>query len=171
MLQTVLSPIAIAVRDQTLLATPTVDAERVRAMCGEILEINTIDIRLDSAEMKAVVASVMEGVHAATARSRADTLEMAMHAIARFASTRGNSDPTVVAAVICDAASVIEVNEADRESYLESMIDAVLTACDHLLGPEREELAAFLRNALPMFFEKRTGGTPDESAQREPGTS
>jgi hypothetical protein len=169
--QTSLSPIAMTVRDQTLGVIQEIDADRVCSICTEVLEANTIDIPLDSAEMKAVVASVMEGAHAATARSRADTLEMAMHAIARFASTRESSDPTLVAAVICDAASVIEVNEADRQSYLDSMIDAVVAACDHLLGPERDELVAFLRNALPVFFEKRTSGVSDESAQREPGTS
>lgn len=171
MTKTLLSPIAITVRDQTLGVMQEVDPDRIRLICKEVLESNTVDIPLDSAGMKAVVGSVMEGVHAASARSRADTLEMAMHAIARFATTRENSDPTLVAAVICDAASVIEVNEADRQSYLDSMIDAVLAACDHLLGPERDELVAFLRNALPMFFEKRTTGTSDESAQREPGTS
>lgn len=140
-------------------------------MCGEILDANTTDISLDSAEMKAIVASVMEGVHAATARSRADMLQLAMHAVARFASTRENTDPTVVAAVICDAASVIEVSAGEQQSYLESMINAVLAACDHLLGSERAELAAFLRNSLPVFFKERTASTSDESAPREPGTS
>ncbi|MAY74870.1 MAG: hypothetical protein CMJ31_09200 [Phycisphaerae bacterium] len=169
--QTVLSPLAITVRDQTLLAMQAVDTERVRAMCGEVLEANTIDIPLDSSEMKAVVASVVEGVHAAVAWTRADMLQMAMHAVARYASSREGTDPTVVAAVICDAASVIEVDQADRQLYLDSMIQAVLTACDHLLGPEREELATFLRNALPVFFEKRNKGDSDEPAQREPDAS
>lgn len=171
MTQNLLSPIAITVRDQTILAMQAVDAERVRAMCGEVLEANTIDIPLDSSEMKAVVASVVEGVHAAIARTRADVLQMVMHAVARYASSRQSTDPTVIASVVCDAASVIEVDEADRHLYLDSMIQAVLTACDHLLGPEREELATFLRNALPLFFEMRNKGDSDEPAQREPDAS
>ena len=170
MTSTVLSPIAITVRDHTLGVVQGVDADRLRSICTEVLEVSTIDIRLDSAEMKAVIASVMEGVHAAAARSRADTLEMAMHAVARFASTRENADPTLVAAVICDAASVNEINEAEGRSYLDARIEAVLAACDHLLGPERDDLIAFLRSALSVFCEKRTAGKSDESAQHEPRT-
>jgi hypothetical protein len=159
--KTLLSPIAIAVRDQTIPGVRAADPERVRAVCGEMLEVNTHKVALASAEMKAVVASIVEGVLSSLAASRTEVIEVMMHAIARFASTREGSDPTVVAAVICDAASVIEVSEEDQHSYLESMIDAVLAACDHLLGSEREELARFLRNALPVFLEKRKSSGTD----------
>jgi hypothetical protein len=169
--QTVLSPIAITVREQTLAAVRAADIERVRVVVGDVLEANTAGIALDSLEMKMVVASVVEGVHAALAGSRSEVLQMALHAVARFASSRGSTDPTVVAAVICDAANVIEVADDDRQLRLDAMIDSVLAACDHLLGPDRDALETFLRNALPMFFEKRHAGTPGGSTPGEPGSS
>lgn len=159
---TVLSPIAITVRDQTTPAVRSLDLPRVRAVCSDVLEANTIGIELGSAEMKSVVGSVVQGVLAALATTRAEVIERAMNTIARFASTRKSSDPTVVAAVICDAASVIEVSVGDRKSHLASMIDSVLAACDHLLGAEREELATFLRATLPTFLEKGLDGTSDK---------
>lgn len=171
MTQIVLSPIALTVRDQTRTSVEARDTAGVQAVCSEVLEANTIGIGLGSSEMKAIVGSVVEGVLAALAISRAEVFERVMHAIARFASTRENSDPTVVAAVICEAASVIEVNEAERQSYLDAMIESVLAACDHLLGPEREELAAFLRHALPQFLDTRRSRTLHEPARREPRAS
>lgn len=159
MTQTVLSPIALTVRDQTLAAVRAADIEGVRIVVGEVLEVNTSGIALDSQEMKVVVASVVEGVHAAVAGSRAEVFQMALHAVARFASSRGSTDPAAVAAVICDAANVIEVADDGRQIRLDEMIDSVLAACNHLLGPERDALATFLRNALPMFFETRQAAT------------
>lgn len=167
----VLSPIALTVRDQATPAVEPRDSARVQAVCNEVLEANTIAIQLGSPEMKAVVASVVEGVLAALATSRADVLERVMHAIARFASTREHAEATLVASVICDAASVIEVSDTDRQSYLVSMIDAVLAACDHLLRSEREELATFLRNALPAFLAKRSADTRPEVGQPGPGSA
>ena len=169
--QNVLSPIAITVRDQTIKAVRAADIESVRVVVGEVLDVNTAGIPLDSPEMKLVVASVVEGVHAALAGSRAEVLQMTLHAVARFASSRGSTDPTVVAAVICDAANVIEVANDDRQVRLDATIDSVLTACDHLLGPNRDALATFLRNALPMFFERRHAETFDEPGANEPGSS
>lgn len=171
MTKTVLSPVALSVRDQAVPAARAADLDRIRSVCLEMLEANTTDIPLGSAEMKATVASVVQGVLAALGSSRAEVVEVTMHTIARFASTRQGSDPNVVAAVICDAASVIEISEDERQPYLDSLIEAALSACDHLLGPEREELAAFLRSALPVFLQQRTNGHSDEPAHSEPNVS
>lgn len=171
MTQIVLSPIALTVRDQTTHAVEPRDTAKVQTVCSEVLENNTTEIALGSPEMKAIVASVVQGALAALALSRAGVIERVMHAIARFASTREGSDPTVVAAVICDAASVIEVSEGERQTYLESMIESVLAACDHMLGPERDELAEFLRTTLPKFLEGRAGVTEDAPTQPEQNAS
>jgi hypothetical protein len=151
----VLSPIALAVRDQTTLAARAADPERIQMVCQEMLEASGAEIELDSEEMKRVVASVVQGVLASIGTARAEVIEFTMHAVARFASAREGTDPNVVAAVICDAASVIEVAEEERQAYLDSMIEAVLAACDHILGRERDEFADFLRRTLPLFLERR----------------
>lgn len=156
--RTVLSPIAITVRDQAAPAVRADDIDRLGSICGEMLEANTADIPLASGEMKAVVASVVEGVLAALATSRAEVIGTTMHAIARFTATRDGADPNIVAAVICDAARVIEVPEADRDTYTDSMVETALSACDHLLGPDRAEFAAFLRTQLTGFLRDRNAG-------------
>ncbi len=126
------------------------------------------EVPLDSVEMKAIVASVVQGVLASMGAARAEVIEFTMHAVARFASAREGADPTVVGTVICDAASVIEVSEDERDAYLDSMIEATLAAADHILGPEREELASFLRRSLPAFLERRQAQAASERPRETP---
>lgn len=138
------------------------DSDQFRTVCADMLEASSKNISLDSTEMKAIVGAVVEGSLAALATTRAEVIEVTMRAVARFASTRDGSNPSAVASVICDAASVIEVSEDERQSYLDSVIEVALAACDHLLGTDREELAEFLRSTLPEFLEKRTAAGLDE---------
>lgn len=135
-----------------------------------MLEANTVGFPLASAEMKAAVAAVAKGVLAALGSSGAGVVETTMQAIARFAFSREGSDPRVVATLICDAASVIELPEDDQRFYLDSMIGGALAACDHLPEPQREELAACLRSALPASL-RQSAGPSDQPARREPNAA
>lgn len=145
--------------------------DEFRTVCIDMLETSSKDVPLDSAEMKAIVSSVVEGSLAALATTRAEVIEVTMRAVARFASTRDGSNPSAVASVICDAASVIEISEDERQSYLNSVIEAALAACDHLLGTDRAELAEFLRSTLPVFLEKRAADGSNNTTQTKPGKS
>ncbi len=144
--RTILSPIALASRDQVLKVISANRLERVEQVCHELLEVNTRDMSPDEPGVRACVAAVIEGVLAALGSSRTRVLESAMHAVARFAAQREGVDALTVATIIKDAASVIEVAESDPD--LEVAIRAALAVCDQLLGPDRDKVIAFLGVAL-----------------------
>jgi hypothetical protein len=165
--QTVLSPIALTVRDQVLPAVHVSDTARIERVCIELLEFNTRGLDPASAELRSCVAAVVEGVLAALGSSRSNVLEVTMHAVSRFASKQAGADPSLVAAIICDAATVIEVQGQAHQSDLDAAIQGALGACDRLLGEDRDDVVAFLRTTLAEFFRKKSAPTLNNQTQRE----
>lgn len=144
--RTVLSPIALTARDQVLTVIKAGTFDQVEGVCQELLAVNTRDMPPGAPGVKACVAAVMEGVLAALGSARTLALESAMHAVARYAAQREGADAMSVAKIIKDAASVLEVTPSDPD--LEVAIQAALSACDQLLGQERSNVVAFLRETL-----------------------